>query len=250
MTPEYSEATQIPWQYDPANPSYWKGMNTPIAVVLHIMQGYASTATQWAQQGYTGASWGFTVARDGNIQQHLGFGDGGYHAGVVNNPTWKLYSGTNPNWMTIGIEHEGFSGEPFPDAQINASAKLTRWILDYIGQPADRDHVIGHYEIDAINRPNDPGPTFPWDHYMDLIKGDDAMTPAERAEFDELKARVDRIDNKSIVLGPDQQGYDLLQSIRNQSDAINAIANTQASTVATFSGKFKIINGEIEVEQG
>lgn len=219
----YPEAELHPWKYKSASgPTFYKGQNKPIAVVIHIMQGHASTAIQWAAEGHYGASWSFTVTKAGEVYQHLNFSDGGYHAGEVKNPTWDLYNGHNPNLYTVGIEHEGFSGKPYPDAQIEASTKLCRWILDTIGQPVDRDHVIGHYEIDAVNRPNDPGPTFPWDRYMELVKGDEGMTPAEIARMEKLEDIVNRIDIQSIILGPDGAGYSILDSLRRNSDAINA----------------------------
>lgn len=108
----YPGAVWTPWKYESeSGPTYYRGMCDPIAVVNHIMQGYHQTALEWSRQGHYGASWHFTIARDGRVWQHLDLNDGGYHAGIGRNrtPSWKLWKGHdfNINGYTIGIEHEG-----------------------------------------------------------------------------------------------------------------------------------------------
>lgn len=192
----YPGATWAPWRYESeAGPTYFRGMCKPIAVVMHIMQGYSGTAVEWAKAGHYGASWHFTVARDGRVWQHLNLDDGGYHAGIgagAPTPTWRLWMGHqfNVNSYTIGIEHEGFSGEPYPLVQQRASAKLTAWLCETLGIPADRDHLIGHNEIDVVNRRLDPGPTWGWAQYLELVE--DHMGISE----EQLKAILDERDKK------------------------------------------------------
>lgn len=257
LSPAYPEATQEPWVYNSGNgPAYYKGTNKPVAVVIHVMQGWANTGVQWARQGYNQASWTFTVRRDGKIWQHLSFADGGYHAGIQSppkpRPSWKLWKGSsvNVNNYTIGIEHEGFSGEPFPDVQLRASAKLCRWILLHLGQPADRDHVIGHFEVDSVDRPNDPGPTFPWAKYMELVQGEGeevGMTEAEAKRLRLLEIEVEAL--RGIVGGPAANQYDLLKSIQNtqtlQSQMADDIKNIKSSAGVGYVGKVDIRGGVI-----
>lgn len=40
------EIEQVPWAYGPG--AYYRGLNQPVAVIVHRMQGYRSTARQWA----------------------------------------------------------------------------------------------------------------------------------------------------------------------------------------------------------
>lgn len=179
----YPGAEYVPWKYEsPQGPTYFKDANQPIAVVLHIAQGYATTARSWAVTGHYGASWHYTVARDGSVMQHLQHKHGGYHAGIpatAPTPTWPLWKGhgVNVNTYTIGIEHEGFSGDGFTPQQRVASRNLCKWLADSLGIPFDRLHFPAHADIDLINRPNDFGPpAFREEFYGYLFEEEDALT--------------------------------------------------------------------------
>ena len=145
-------AEWVPWQLhgEGGEPTCWPGENEPAAVVLHIMAGYAHTARDWATAGHVGASWHFTVARDGSAMQHLELSDAGWHAGIPTDaptPPWTLWRGPgqNVNRYTIGIEHEGFPGQPFTAAQTATSIALCRWLATTLGFPFDRAHFPAHY---------------------------------------------------------------------------------------------------------
>lgn len=191
----YPGAEWVPWRYlsDSGQPTYFRDANVPVATVLHVMQGYMSTARQWALTGHYGASWHFSVGRDGTVMQHLDFADGGYHAGIASppapTPTWALWkgSGVNVNCYTIGIEHEGFSGEGFTPEQAAASRDLCRWLAAELGFPYDRDHFPPHADIDLINRPSDFAPLAGREeHYAYMFEGDSVT----REEYEDLMLAV------------------------------------------------------------
>lgn len=196
----YPEAEWVPWGYisPEGKATYFKNGNSPAAVVLHIMQGYRSTARVWAGQSHYGASWHYTVGRDGSVMQHLEHQDGGYHAGIPESlpsqvpiPTWNLWRGhgQNVNTYTIGIEHEGFSGEGFTPAQEAASFALCEWLAGEMGVPHDREHFPAHAEIDLMNRPNDFNiPAGRAAHYERMF--DMGMTPEELKRMERLEALV------------------------------------------------------------
>lgn len=96
--------------------------------------------------------------------------DTSWHAGIVNRPNWPLYNGTNPNQYTIGIEHEGLDGA-LTKAQYQASLWLHQQLIKRHGIPVDRDHIIGHYRINSVNKANCPGPKFPWERLFNDLKG-------------------------------------------------------------------------------
>jgi hypothetical protein len=190
----YPNAIWQPWKYESSEgPTYFKGLNKPIAAVLHIAQGHASTATAWAAQGHYGASWHYTVCLDGTVLQHLEHEDGGYHAGIASppapTPTWTLWKGPgiNVNWYTIGIEHEGFSGNGFTEPQRTASRELCHWLATELGFPWTREHFPPHADIDLVNRANDFGPpAYREEHYQFMFEEDELSA--------EDKARLDAIE--------------------------------------------------------
>ena len=208
----YPAAAWVPWLYQGASgkPSYYAGQNKPVAVALHVMQGWMLTVRDWAKSGYPYASWHFSVGRDGMVYQHLALTDGGYHAGIAHErrdaggrifgynpePVWPLWRGwaENVNHYTIGIEHEGMSGEPFTAAQAAASRKLCRWLATELGIPYDRDHFPPHADIALIDRPNDFNtPALREAHYQFMFEeeGDEmGMTTEERAYVDALRDAV------------------------------------------------------------
>ena len=191
--PRYPEAEWVPWQ---GSNTYYRGSNKPEAVVLHIMEGYLRTARQWAEQGHFGASWHFSVGRDGTVLQHLDFEDGGYHAGITDAqaatdaPTWPLWKGPgrNVNTYTIGVEHEGFHNQPWPEPQKKASRELCQWLSRQLGIPLDVLHFPPHAVIDVVNRVNDFAPPSERAILYQYLLQEDEVT---REEFDALSKRVD-----------------------------------------------------------
>lgn len=132
------------------------------AIVNHITAGLVSGALAWLCNPAAQASAHYLISRTGDIYQLVREADRAWHAGIVKNPNWALYDGTNPNNYTIGIEHENISGGDLTELQYQATLWLHKQILDKYNIPADTEHIIGHYRIDSVNRPNCPGPNFPW----------------------------------------------------------------------------------------
>lgn len=190
----YPRAEIVPWRYPSTDgrPTFYRGQNKPIAVVLHVMQGHASTARQWAMEGHYGASWHFTVSRTGHVMQHMDFKDGGYHAGitdaqaVTNPPTWALWKGPgiNVNRYSLGIEHEGFVEDVLTDPRQRAASKeLCHWLAGDLGIPLDEDHFPPHAAIDTVNRRNDfatPERRAEW--YRELFNEEEKMTDEQLME--------------------------------------------------------------------
>lgn len=176
------EIRQIPWLYDGGHgATYYYDGNSPVAIVLHKMQGWVTTAIGWAVSGYAGASWHFSIRLDGVIYQHLEYRHGGYHAGISDNqartypPTWPLWQGLgiNVNTYTIGIELEGFSGNAIPIKQREALKWLLHKICNDLNIRYDRDHLPPHADIDVVNRVNDfDYPTMREDLYVYLLEDD------------------------------------------------------------------------------
>jgi hypothetical protein len=161
----YPEAEQVPWYMHPDDFNAYVGTNFPTAVVLHIAQGWESTIRSWANSAFNGAWWHYTVALDGRVLQHLQHSTGGRHA-------------PPRNFDTIGIEHEGFSGNPMTPAQAAASKRLCKWLSTVLGIPYDRQHFIPHADIDPVTRANDFNtPTLRGEHYAYLWLPEPIIVP-------------------------------------------------------------------------
>ncbi|MGI5921080.1 MAG: N-acetylmuramoyl-L-alanine amidase [Syntrophomonadaceae bacterium] len=149
-----------------------------IAIVNHITAGLMPGTLSWMQNPAAKASARYLVTKAGQIYQLVKDENVAWHAGIVNKPNWPLYDGTNPNYYTIGIEHEALAGEALTEQQYQATLWLHRQLIAKWGIPVDRDHIIGHYRLDSVNRKNDPGQGFPWDRlFNDLKKGDAEAVP-------------------------------------------------------------------------
>lgn len=159
------------------SPNYGKGRNGKkiIAIVNHITAGTFPGCLSWLRNPQAKASAHYLVTRQGKIYQMVRDEDTSWHAGAVNKPSWKLYDGTNPNRYTIGIEHECLSGGLLTEAQYKATVELHKMLIAKYNIPIDKDHIIGHYQIDSVNRPNCPGPSFPWDRLFSDLKGGEAV---------------------------------------------------------------------------
>ncbi len=144
-------------------PNFSVGRNgrTIIAIVDHITAGSASGAIAWLSNPASQVSAHYLVDRAGAIYQLVKDEDTAWHAGAVNNPNWSLYDGTNPNRYTLGIEHEGYDGT-LTETQYQSTLWLQQQLITKWKLPITTDHIIGHYRIDSVNRPNCPGPNFPW----------------------------------------------------------------------------------------
>jgi len=160
--------------------------------VIHDMEGYyASTVAYFDNCSMTSASVHFAVngkkdatsdAAAGEITQ-LGVRTAQYawHARCWNTWSW-------------GTEHEGFASNPawFTEAMYVASAGLQKHLIDQTVHPIDRNHIIGHdqkrfsawvtwvnanYAMDpTCNSHTDPGTSWNWSHFMDLITGGGGVT--------------------------------------------------------------------------
>jgi hypothetical protein len=92
----------------------------------------------------------YGISQSGEVHQYVDENDTAFHAGIVVNPTWPLLKPRiNPNFYTIGIEHEGRPDDVWPDPQTSASAALIGEIAARWNIPLDDSHVIRHHQIRA-----------------------------------------------------------------------------------------------------
>lgn len=142
------------------NYSRGRGGKKPIAIVVHVMDGTFLGTRSWFNNPAAKASTHYGVSLKGEVDQYVSEIDTAFHAGTVapKPPAWKGWTvGMNPNFFTLGIEHEGKKDTVWTEAMYKASAELIRQLCNRWKIPCDRDHIVGHREIDSFRRANCPG---------------------------------------------------------------------------------------------
>lgn len=139
------------------SPNFTSGRKgyTPITIVIHIMEGSLLGTDSWFKSTTSQVSAHYGIGTSGEVHQYVKETDTAWHAGRVSSPSWRLIKTSggafiNPNYYTIGIEHEGSTDTEWSDAMYNASSEMVKSISSRWNIPLDRDHVIGHHEIYAV----------------------------------------------------------------------------------------------------
>ncbi len=130
------------------SPNFFKGHKKRLAVVLHVSGGTISSMDSWFSTPKSQVSAHYGISKTGEIHQYVSEDNSSWAVGVVKKPTWKLLPKDNPNYYTISIEHEGFKNTMWTNAMEKASNQLVMDICKRNNIPIDREHIIGHYEID------------------------------------------------------------------------------------------------------
>lgn len=161
----------------------------PELIVVHISAGSLTSMDSWFNTPNSQASSHYGVGKDGiTIHQYVQEDKKAWHAGRVNNPSFTLYKpGINPNLYTIGIENEGLDLDKAPQIQINALVELIKDICMRNNIKMDREHIIGHFQIDAINRPYCPSPNHSiMDKIVKMLNSDEQLVSVPRKLIEEL----------------------------------------------------------------
>lgn len=170
----------------------------PEAIVIHIMAGSLLGTDAWFGNPASSVSAHYGVGKNGAVHQYVREEDTAFHAGTVDNPSWldiKRTTGgkfVNPNFYTIGIEHEGFADGDWPAAMQASSAELVAAIAARWGIPLDRQHVVKHHEIRRAK--TCPGAKAPID---DLIRQASAGMPPFQVPLTPVTA----ISNLNVRVG-------------------------------------------------
>ena len=133
----------------------------PDVIVVHISAGSLTSMTSWFSTPGSQASAHYGIGRDGTVLQYVEEDKKAWTQGNVKKPTSKIVlerPGINPNLYCLSIENEGQDLGLGTIVQINTLVDLIKEVATRWNIPLDRDHIIGHYEIDAVNRSHCPSP--------------------------------------------------------------------------------------------
>ena len=105
------------------------------------------------------------IRRDGEVIQYVNFNHRAWHAGVSN------YHGRERcNDFSIGIELEGTDDIPYTKQQYQQLVSLVIKLRETY--PLIEDNIVGHSDI-APGRKTDPGPSFDWQYFKQLLASTD-----------------------------------------------------------------------------
>lgn len=170
---------------DPGNFRRGRGLanRKPLGIVIHVMDGTLKGTDSWFNDPQARVSAHYGIGVNGEVHQYVSEDDTAFHAGTVVNPTAPLVLGlpnVNPNFYTIGIEHEGKGENPWTDPQKNTSAELVTQIAARHAIPLDAQHVFAHHEVRA-SKPC-PGSLEKAAQILRLAAGLPAVAPAAPAQ--------------------------------------------------------------------
>ncbi|MFH8609841.1 N-acetylmuramoyl-L-alanine amidase [Streptomyces sp. NPDC018029] len=137
------------------------------SIIVHDTEGRWEGVLNMVQDP-TYVSWQYTLrSTDGHIAQHVKAKDVAWHAG-----NWYV------NAKSIGLEHEGFLTAPdtwYTEAMYRTSARLVKYLAKKYDIPLDRQHILGHDNVQGTvastipGMHTDPGPYWDWQHYFTLL---------------------------------------------------------------------------------
>jgi N-acetyl-anhydromuramyl-L-alanine amidase AmpD len=137
------------------------------SIVHHVTEGSLSDTLEAFQNPLWYASSHYVIDSDGTVYQMIQNKNVAWHAG-----NWYI------NQHSIGIEHVGFAANgraSFTSAMYRSSAFLTRWLAAKYGIPLDRQHILGHDNVQAPISPLvagmhwEPAALWNWQYVMSLM---------------------------------------------------------------------------------
>jgi hypothetical protein len=129
--------------------------------VIHCTDGFSVPTPSSTK------SWTFSVAPNGTVYQFMdpviavAWTNGYIKSPDTSNPLIKAMVGSkfNPNeFCFVTIENVCYvsGGQRLTQAQLDADRRILEWASKLSGLPIDRQHVIGHYQINGETRINCP----------------------------------------------------------------------------------------------
>ncbi len=173
------------------SPNHFNGRNGWKAdmIVFHQTGGTsAAAALSWYLRQGSNCSPHFVIDTNGDVYQLVDLDNGAWCNGTGTNPNGKLYYGkatsklvksrkTNANYFTYSMEFVHCQYGNINENQIAAAIELIKTVIiphmqkNGVTPQINRDHLIGHCEIDPVTRAFCPGKQFPYARIIDGVLG-------------------------------------------------------------------------------
>ncbi len=143
-----------------------RGVGDIDMIIIHTSEGDPTSSygpADWFQDPRSNASAHYNVYGTGTIYQSVQDKDIAWHAG-----------NSAVNKRSIGIEIQARAEKAnWNELQLLQTARLTAGLARKYGIPIDREHIQGHVEVSGPGGHEDPGPHFPWDRFIKMVKAAD-----------------------------------------------------------------------------
>jgi N-acetyl-anhydromuramyl-L-alanine amidase AmpD len=232
------------------SPNKYNGRNgwKPDIIVCHITEGSYNGAVSWLCNPKSQASAHFVVAKDGRVTQLVDLKNGAWCNGTSTNPTSKVYYGksslkavrdrkTNANYYTVSIEHEGIWAEgkgKLTEAQKAATIELIKYIRSEVKSifgveiPADREHIVGHFEVSPVTKPNCPGQNYQFSEIIAAVNGGTQETKAPETKQESGRFKVGDIVTVKKTATKYATGQNIAEFVKGSKYAIKTLKEDRA----------------------
>lgn len=161
-----------------------RGQHKPLFICWHIADGTYNGTISWETNPASKVSSHFVLGKNGEVTQMVELDRAAWTQGDIKKPSLpyaKQHPELNPNLYCVSIECEGFWKDTkgkLTDKALDSAVELTKHIVAEVKRiygieiPIDRQHMIGHCEINTVTRPHCPGELFQYDELISLAKSD------------------------------------------------------------------------------
>ncbi len=192
------------------SPNHFNGRNGWKAdmIVFHQTGGTsAAAALSWYLRQGSNCSPHFVIDTNGDVYHLVDLDDAAWCNGTGTNPNGKLYYGkatsrlvrerkTNANYYTYSMEFVHCQYGNINEEQIAAAIELIKAVIiphmqkNGVTPQVNRDHFIGHCEIDPVGRAFCPGKQFPYAQIIDGVLGKTTATSKPPVQANAQKFKV------------------------------------------------------------
>lgn len=226
-----------------------RGGYKPCLIVWHIADGTFNGTVSWERNPQSQTSSHFVLGKNGEIAQLVPLTEAAWTQGKVNNPTHplvKMRKNVNPNLYCISIECEGFWKDTkgkLTDKQLKAAEYLTSYIVEEVDRiygveiPVDREHMIGHCEINSVTRSHCPGELFPFEELISMVNNE---TPVSNPQPPQNNNQQSSNETYSVRVGTFRNitnATALRQELAQRGYFVYTSSNNEKTIV--YVGKFK-----------